>query len=191
MTDESIDPRICPWATSSPAMLAYHDQEWGVPSHDERYLFEILTLEGAQAGLSWSTVLNKRVGYRAAFHDWDLQRMAAMTDPELDGLKLDPGIVRHAGKIASVRTNAQATLRLHEAGTSLVDYAWNWVDGERIVHHPRTLGELATTTPLSDAISKDLKKRGFSFVGPTIVYSFLEAVGIVDDHVEGCPSKRG
>jgi DNA-3-methyladenine glycosylase I len=183
------DDGTCPWANSSPAMRTYHDEEWGKPSHDDRYLFEMLILEGAQAGLSWSTVLNKRETYRAAFAGFDAVKIADFTDAHLERLRLDPGIIRNRLKIEGTRKNAIALLRLQEEFGSFDAYLWGRVEGERIVNRPKHLGELATTTELSDAVSKDLKKRGFTFVGSTIVYSLFEAVGIVDDHVIGCPAK--
>jgi DNA-3-methyladenine glycosylase I len=187
--NDTEDNDTCPWANSSPAMRAYHDEEWGRPSHDDGHLFEMLILEGAQAGLSWSIVLNKRETYRAAFAGFDAVRIADFTDAHLEQLRLDPGIIRNRLKIEGTRKNAIALLRLQEEFGSFDTYLWGRVDSERIVHHPRHLGELPTTTDLSDAISKDLKKRGFTFVGSTIIYSLLEAVGIVDDHVIGCPAK--
>jgi DNA-3-methyladenine glycosylase I len=180
----------CPWADISPAMAAYHDHEWGVPSHDDRYLFEMLTLEGAQAGLSWITILNRREGYRRAFVNFDVAKVAAMTDRRLEKLLADPGIIRNRLKVFSARTNAKAFVKVQREFGSFATYLWNWVDGKRVVHHPKALGDLPATTELSDRVSKDLKRRGFTFVGSTIVYSLLQAAGIVDDHVEGCPQKR-
>ncbi|HXC79963.1 MAG TPA: DNA-3-methyladenine glycosylase I [Candidatus Acidoferrum sp.] len=180
----------CPWADSSPAMRDYHDLEWGVPSHDDRHLFEMLTLEGAQAGLSWATILNRRGGYRTAFAAFDAAQVAAFDDRRLDRLRHDEGIIRNRLKIYSTRTNAKAVIRLQAEFGSFATYLWNWVDGNRIVNHPRTLADLSPTTELSDRISRDLKRHDFTFVGSTIVYSLLEAVGIVDDHLAGCPFKR-
>ncbi len=167
-------------------MRAYHDSEWGVPSRDDQHLFEMLTLEGAQAGLSWSMVLKRRSGYAAAFEGFDIARVAALADARLEQLRDDPGIVRNRAKILSTRSNAAAILALG----SFSDYLWSWVDGAPIVNRPRGVGELPAHTELSDRLSKDLKKRGFSFVGTTIVYSLMQAVGMVDDHVIGCPAKR-
>jgi DNA-3-methyladenine glycosylase I len=172
-------------------MRAYHDNEWGVPSHDDRHLFEMLTLEGAQAGLSWATILNRRDGYRRAFATFDPAKVAAFNDRKLERLLEDPDIIRNRLKVYGTRTNAKAFIRVQSEFGSFATYLWNWVDGTRIVNHPRRLGDLQPTTELSDRISKDLKRRGFTFVGSTIVYSLLEAVGIVDDHLVGCPSKRG
>jgi DNA-3-methyladenine glycosylase I len=171
-------------------MTEYHDREWGVPSHDDRHLFEMLTLEGAQAGLSWATILNRREGYKRAFADFDPAKVAALTDKRLERLLADPGIIRNRLKVFGTRTNARAFLEVQREFGSFATYLWNWVDGTRVVHHPRTLGDLPATTELSDRISKDLKRRGFTFVGSTIVYSLLQSAGVVDDHLEGCPQKR-
>ena len=171
-------------------MRAYHDNEWGVPSHDDRHLFEMLTLEGAQSGLSWATILNRREGYRRAFAHFDPVVVAAFDDRRLEQLREDTGIIRNRLKIYATRTNAQAFLRVQAELGSFSTYLWNWVDGTAIVNHPRTLGDLRPTTELSDRISKDLKRRGFTFVGSTIVYSLLQAIGIVDDHLTSCPFKR-
>jgi DNA-3-methyladenine glycosylase I len=171
-------------------MRAYHDREWGVPSHDDRYLFEMLTHEGAQAGLSWATVLNRRGGYRRAFANFDPAKVAAFTDRRMEQLRQDPGIIRNRLKIYGTRANARAFIRIQREFDSFATYLWNWVDGKQIVNHPRSLADMPATTELSDRISKDLKGRNFTFVGPTIVYSLLQAAGIVDDHVVGCPQKR-
>jgi DNA-3-methyladenine glycosylase I len=171
-------------------MRDYHDNEWGVPSRDDRHLFEMLTLEGAQAGLSWATILNRRDGYRHAFASFDPAKVAAFDDRRLERLRDDKGIIRNRLKIYSARTNAQALLEVQAEFGSFATYLWKWVDGKTIVHHPRTLGDLTPTTELSDRMSKDLKRRGFTFVGSTIVYSLLQAVGIVDDHLTSCPFKR-
>jgi DNA-3-methyladenine glycosylase I len=171
-------------------MREYHDREWGFPSHDDRHLFEMLTLEGAQAGLSWATILNRRDGYRRAFASFDPAAVAEFDDRRLERLREDKGIVRNRLKIYGTRTNAQAFLRVRAEFGSFATYLWNWVDGTRIVHYPKTLADLDATTELSDRISQDLKRRGFTFVGSTIVYSLLQAVGIVDDHLTGCQFKR-
>jgi len=171
-------------------MRQYHDREWGVPSHDDRHLFEMLTLEGAQAGLSWATILNRRDGYRHAFANFDPAKVARFTDRRLEQLRQDPGIIRNRLKILSTRTNAQACIRVQDELGSFSTYLWNWVDGVPVINHPRTLGDLPATTDLSDRISKDLKRRKFTFVGSTIVYSLIQSVGIVDDHVTTCPFKR-
>src|SRR6202165_4952422 len=182
--------RRCQWAESSPAMRDYHDHEWGVPSHNDRHLFEMLTLEGAQAGLSWATILKRRDGYRRAFASFEAAKVAAFDDRRLERLREDEGIIRNRLKIYGTRTNAQAFVRVKAEFGSFATYLWNWVDGTRIVHHPRALADLPATTELSDRISKDLRRRAFTFVGSTIVYSLLQAVGIVDDHLVGCPVKR-
>jgi len=171
-------------------MRKYHDDEWGVPSRDDRHLFEMLILEGAQAGLSWATILNRRDGYRRAFASFDPAEVAAFDDRRLERLREDEGIIRNRLKIYGARTNARAFLRVQSEFGSFATYLWNWVDDTRIVNHPRTLADLRPTTELSDRVSKDLKRRGFTFVGSTIVYSLLEAVGVVDDHLTSCPSKR-
>ncbi len=168
----------------------YHDREWGAPSHDDRHLFEMLTLEGAQAGLSWATILNRREGYRRAFVNFEPAKVAAFTDRRLEQLLQDTSIIRNRLKVYSTRTNAKACIRVQKESGSFAAYVWNWVDGKRIVNRPKTLADLPATTDLSDRISKDLKRRGFTFVGSTIVYSFLQTVGVVDDHVVGCPFKR-
>jgi DNA-3-methyladenine glycosylase I len=167
-------------------MVAYHDDEWGVPSHDDRHLFELLTLEGAQAGLSWSTILRKRDGYRHAFADFNASVVARFGPKDVERLLADPGIVRNRMKVESTIENARRVLDVQAEHGSLDAYLWAFVDGEPIVNAWRTLGELPAETPLSKAISKDLKKRGFRFVGPTSVYAFMQSVGMVDDHTVDC-----
>jgi DNA-3-methyladenine glycosylase I len=171
-------------------MRNYHDTEWGVPSHDDRHLFEMLTLEGAQSGLSWATILNRREGYRRAFAFFDPAKVAVFNDRRLEQLRADTGIIRNRLKIYGTRTNAQAFVRVQAEFESFATYLWDWVDGTRIVNHPRTLADLRPTTELSDRVSRDLKRRGFTFVGSTIVYSLLEAVGLVDDHLTSCQFKK-
>lgn len=170
-------------------MRAYHDDEWGRPSHDERHLFEMLILEGAQAGLSWSTILNKREGYRQAFAGFDVERVARFDEAAQAALLDDAGIVRNRLKIASAVGNARAWLELAGEHGSAAAYLWSFVDGTPVVNHPRSIAEVPARTPLSDLVSKELKRRGFRFVGSTIVYSYLQSVGIVDDHVVGCIAK--
>jgi DNA-3-methyladenine glycosylase I len=170
-------------------MRRYHDTEWGVPSRDDRHLFEMLLLEGAQAGLSWATILNKRARYREVFSEFDPQRVAAYGETEIDRLLADPGIVRNRLKVRSSVGNAQAFLAVQVEHGSFAEYLWAWVDGRTVVNRPRTMGELPARTELSDRLTKDLKRRGFSFVGSTIVYSFLQSVGVVDDHLVSCPWK--
>jgi DNA-3-methyladenine glycosylase I len=171
-------------------MRDYHDHEWGVPSHDDSHIFEMLTLEGAQAGLSWATILNRRDGYRKSFASFDPVKVAGFSERRLEKLLQDTGIIRNRLKIYGTRRNAQAFIRIQGEFGSFATYLWNWVDGIGIVHHLRALADLPATTELSDRVSKDLKRRGFTFVGSTIVYSLLQAVGIVDDHLDGCPAKR-
>ena len=163
-------------------MLAYHDEAWGVPAHEDRHLFEMLTLEGAQAGLSWSTVLRKREGYRKAFANFDAAKVARFSDTKVERLLADPGIVRNRLKVESTVNNARRVLELE----SLSDYLWSFVDGEPLVNRWRKLGEIPAETAESKAMSKDLKKRGFRFVGPTVCYSLMQACGLVDDHTTDC-----
>jgi DNA-3-methyladenine glycosylase I len=176
----------CAWCSPDPLYRAYHDEEWGVPLHDERALFELLILEGAQAGLSWFTILKKRENYRRAFDDFNAERIARYTEVDVARLMADAGIVRNRLKIESTITNARATLKLREAGGSLDSYFWNFVDGRPIVNAWTDMSQVPASTPLSDAISKDLKKRGFKFVGSTIVYAHMQAMGLVNDHTTGC-----
>jgi DNA-3-methyladenine glycosylase I len=167
-------------------MVEYHDTEWGVPHHDDAALFELLTLEGAQAGLSWTTILRKRDGYRRAFADFDPAVVAAYTGDDVDRLVADPSIVRHRGKIESTVTNARAIVAVQEELGSFDRYVWGFVGGEPIVSPYRMLAELPSASDGSRAMSKDLKRRGFRFVGPTTVYAFMQAAGLVDDHVVSC-----
>ena len=167
-------------------MIEYHDTEWGVPEHDDRRLFELLTLEGAQAGLSWTTILHKREGYRAAFAGFDPQVVAAFTERDVERLVTDPSIVRHRGKIESTINNARAVLAVQQELGSFDHYVWGFVDGTPRVSNYDKLDQLPTRTTESTALSKDLKKRGFRFVGPTTVYAFMQAAGLADDHVIGC-----
>lgn len=177
----------CDWAGTDPLYVAYHDEEWGVPLRDERSMFEFLILEGAQAGLAWITVLRKREGYQAVFDNFDVERVARYSDEDLQARLEDQRIIRNRLKVASARQNARATLQLYEEGTSLVDYFWAFVDGTPIQNQWRTMDEVPAETDLSRAISKDLKKRGFNFVGPTIVYAHMQATGMVNDHLVTCP----
>jgi len=181
------DPRSrCTWCGTDPLYCAYHDEEWGVPLHDERALFEFLTLEGAQAGLSWLTILKKREGYRRAFDHFDAERIARYGKADVARLMADAGIVRNRLKIESTITNARATLALRETLGGLDAYFWNFVDGRPIDNAWKGIGQVPASTPLSDAISKDLKKRGFKFVGSTIVYAHMQATGMVNDHTVDC-----
>ncbi len=180
----------CAWA-QTPLSIAYHDAEWGVPVHDDRVFFEFLTLEGAQAGLSWETILKKRDGYRTAFSGFDPARVARFTDARIARLLTNPAIVRHRQKIASTVGNAQAFLTVQREFGSFDAYVWRFVGGAPRVNRPRTLGDVPTKSPESDALSRDLLKRGFSFVGSTICYAFMQATGLVNDHVVGCPQSGG
>jgi len=184
---KTTEPSRCHWAANGdPLMRDYHDTEWGVPLHDDRALFEFLCLEGAQAGLSWRTVLAKRDNYRKAFHQFEIVRVAAMTDRELEKLLLDPGIIRNRLKVSSTRDNAIAALDVIAEFGSLDVYLWSFVDGKPLRNHWRSQAEVPASTALSDRMSKALKKRGFRFVGTTICYSLLQATGMVDDHLVGC-----
>jgi DNA-3-methyladenine glycosylase I len=177
----------CEWAPAGdPLYLAYHDEEWGVPSHDDRHLFEMLVLEGAQAGLSWATILRKREGYRRAFAGFDVDRIARFGPGDVERLVGDAGIVRNRLKIESAVANAQATLAVREELGSLDVYLWGFVGGAPIVNRRQTLAEIPAETDVSRAMSRDLKRRGFRFVGPTICYAFMQAAGLVDDHVVTC-----
>jgi DNA-3-methyladenine glycosylase I len=167
-------------------MVAHHDDEWGRPSHDDRHLFEMLTLEGAQAGLSWSTILRKREGYRRAFAGFDPAKVARFEAKDVERLLADPGIVRNRLKVESTVNNAARVLEVQGELGSLDAYLWSFVDGRPIVNHFRTLSELPAETDLSKAISKDLKRHGFRFVGPTVIYAFMQSVGMVDDHTVDC-----
>lgn len=173
----------CGWVPEAdPAYVAYHDEEWGVPSHDDRHLFEMLTLEGAQAGLSWSTILRKRDGYRKAFDNFEAEKVAGYSKEDVERLLTDPGIVRNRLKVESTLNNAERVLELE----SLDEYLWGFVGGEPIVNRWKTLAEIPAETPESKAMSKDLKTRGFRFVGPTVCYAFMQATGLVNDHVVDC-----
>ncbi|WP_328319708.1 DNA-3-methyladenine glycosylase I [Streptomyces sp. NBC_00388] len=178
----------CAWADGSGLMAAYHDEEWGRPSHDDRYLFEFLILEGAQAGLSWSTVLNKRENYRRLLDGFDPAKIAAYDEARLAELLTDPGIVRNRLKVASLVKNARAFLAVQEEFGSFDAYLWQWTGGKPVVRRPGPGESLPASTELSDRISKDLKRRGMNFVGTTIVYAYLQAVGVVDEHWAGCPA---
>lgn len=178
----------CAWAESSEAMQRYHDEEWGRPERDSRALWECLMLEGFQAGLSWSTILNRRDGFRRAFHEFDPPRVAAMVDEDVERLMQDAGIIRARAKILATIEGARIYERMRNEGESFAHYAWAWVDGKPIVN---TTSEIPAKTELSEAISKDLKRRGFKFVGPTIVYAWMQAVGLVDDHDPNCFCRTG
>jgi DNA-3-methyladenine glycosylase I len=177
----------CKWAEGvGPGYIAYHDEEWGVPVRDDGVQFEFLVLEGAQAGLSWSTILNKRAGYRKAFAEFDPQKVARFTAKRVERLLQDPGIVRNRLKVQSAVSNAQAFLAVQEEFGSFSDYIWDFVDGQPIQNRFRKDADIPATSKESDALSKDLKRRGFKFVGSTIVYAHMQATGLVNDHVVGC-----
>jgi len=176
----------CGWCGSDPTYVAYHDEEWGVPVHDDRRLFEKLVLEGAQAGLSWITILRKREAYRRLFHGFDVERVAALADAELEAILLDPGIVRNRLKVFGARKNARAFLAVQAEFGSFDAYLWAFVGGQTLVNHPQTLADLPTVSPEAEALCRDLRKRGFTFVGPTIMYAYLQSMGLVDDHVASC-----
>jgi DNA-3-methyladenine glycosylase I len=178
-------PQRCAWA-ETPLSIAYHDDEWGVPSHDDRVLFEFLTLEGAQAGLSWETILKKRLAYRDAFAEFDPARVARFTPARIERLLANPGIVRNRLKILSTVRNAKAFLAVQKECGSFDAYIWRFVGGAPRVHDWRTPGHVPAHTPESDAMSRDLIKRGFNFVGSTICYAFMQAVGMVNDHADDC-----
>ena len=180
----------CSWATT-PLSIAYHDEEWGVPVHDDRVLFEFITLEGAQAGLSWETILKKRDAYREAFADFDPAKVARFTPARVERLLQDPGIVRNRLKVESTVTNAKAFLAVQREFGTFDAYLWKVVEGAPLINRRRTLKDLPARTPESDALSRDLSKRGFRFVGSTICYAFMQAVGLVDDHVADCFRRRG
>ncbi|MBO0682613.1 MAG: DNA-3-methyladenine glycosylase I [Candidatus Dormibacteraeota bacterium] len=176
----------CPWGTSDPAYLAYHDEEWGAPSHDDRHLFELLLLEGAQAGLSWLTILRRRDGYRHAFAGFEPAAVAAFDDRRVTRLLEDRGIVRNRAKIEAAVANARAALEVQEEFGSLDAFLWRFVGGRPIVGRRRTLADMPAETAESQAMSRELKRRGFRFVGPTICYAFMQATGMVNDHVVDC-----
>jgi DNA-3-methyladenine glycosylase I len=181
-----VQPVRCPWASGNELAIRYHDEEWGVPAHDDRTLFEFLILEGAQAGLSWNTILNKRENYRAAFDHFDPQRVAAYDRRKMQRLLKDEGIVRNRLKIDSAVANAKAFLRLQQEFGSFDRYIWGFVKGEPKVNSWKSLKQVPAQTAESDAMSKDLKSRGFNFVGSTICYAFMQAVGMVNDHLVEC-----
>ena len=183
----SITPERCPWAEGSDAYRDYHDREWGVPVHADRMFFEFLLLEGAQAGLSWSTILNKRDGYRSAFANFDPVAVARFDARRIARLMTNEGIVRNRLKINSAVDNARAFLDVQRGFGSFDAYVWRFVDGTPVVNRFRTLGEVPARTAQSDALSKDLARRGFRFVGSTIVYAFMQATGLVNDHLVSCP----
>ena len=184
MTVSSV-PR-CPWCGDDPLYIAYHDQEWGRPQHDDTRLFEMLILEGAQAGLSWITILRKREGYRRAFHGFDPQRVAQMTEEDVERLMQDSGIVRNRLKIRSAIRNAAVFLQLQQEHGSFDHWLWSHTQGQSVLNHWPSLQDCPASTALSDQISKSLKKAGMNFVGSTVIYAYLQATGVVNDHLLGC-----
>ncbi len=182
----STEINRCPWCEGHDLMAAYHDKEWGVPERDDRALFEKLILDGAQAGLSWRTILERREGYRRAFEGFDPERIARYGDADVQRLLADPGIIRNRQKVRSAIGNARAYLALLEETGSFSDYLWGFVDGRPQVNRFRSPAEVPAVSPVSESVSKNLKRRGFSFVGPTIVYAYMQAVGMVNDHLVDC-----
>ncbi len=180
------DKKRCTWIGSDELMVAYHDNEWGVPLHNDRKLFEFLVLEGFQAGLSWRTILNKRENFRAAFDGFDVERIARYRKPKIERLLKDAGIVRNRMKVEATVANAKAFLKAQEEHGSFDSYIWQFVDGTPTQNRWRSLTQLPASTPESDRMSKDLKDRGFKFVGPTICYAFMQAAGMVNDHLVTC-----
>ncbi len=202
MRADASQPVRCDWAGSDPEMVAYHDTEWGVPVHDDATHFEFLILEGAQAGLSWSTILKRRAGYRKAFAGFDAVKVARYTPAKIEKLLLDPGIIRNRAKVEATVRNARVFLEVQEEFGSFDTYIWGFVGGRPVVNSWRRTAQLPATSPESEALSKDLRRRGFGFVGPTVCYAHLQAAGLVNDHLVGCfrhgevsgapaPSRRG
>ncbi len=185
-----MDRPRCGWCTTDPLYQGYHDTEWGVPVHEDRTHFEFLVLEGAQAGLSWITILKRREAYRRAFAGFDPEAVARFTDSDLARLLQDEGIIRNRLKIASARDNARAFLEVQAAFGSFDAYLWPFIGGRPRINHPATSAEVPAVTPEAEALSRDLKKRGFRLVGPTIMYAFMQATGMVDDHVATCWKRR-
>lgn len=187
MTDTVADgPPRCPWPGADARMCAYHDHEWGVPVRDDRQLFAKLVLDGAQAGLSWKTILHRQEGYLRAFDGLDPERMAAYGDSDVARLLADPGIIRNRAKVRSAIANARAFLRLRDEEGPFADWLWAFVDGRPVQNAWRESREVPAVTPLAERVSRELRRRGFSFVGPTIVYAYLQAVGVVNDHLVSC-----
>jgi DNA-3-methyladenine glycosylase I len=183
---EVMQKQRCQWCGEDPLYVRYHDEEWGVPTYDDATLFEFLILEGAQAGLAWITVLRKREGYRALFDQFDPHKIAHYSDAKLVALGLDAGIIRNRLKINSARQNARAFLAVQAEWGSFSRYLWHFVGGKPVINEVKSVADVAAKTPLSDKISKDLKARGFNFVGSTIVYAYLQATGVVNDHTNDC-----
>lgn len=180
----------CAWVTDDPLYIQYHDTEWGVPERDNHKLFEMICLEGQQAGLSWLVLLKKRENYRKSFFQFDPEKVAAMTDADVDKLMQNPGIVRQRAKINAIISNAKAYLAMQEAGEDFSDFLWDFTGNTPLVNHHTDSSTIPADTPLSHALAKALKKRGFKFCGPVICYSFMQAVGMIDDHLPHCCSRR-
>ncbi len=176
----------CGWVTDDPIYIKYHDEEWGVPVHDDKKLFEFIILEGAQAGLSWLTILKRRPGYRKAFANFNVKKVARFTPEKIEKLLLDPGIIRNRLKVNAAVTNARAFIKIQEEFGSFDKYSWQFVNGKPKINHYNSLDQVPATTRESDAFSKDLKQRGFKFVGSTIIYAHMQAVGMVNDHLVSC-----
>lgn len=179
----------CSWATTNNLMEYYHDTEWGVPCHDDKKLFEKLILEGQQCGLSWNTILQKRENYRKAFCQFDPEKIALFDDEKVKDLMGNSGIIRYDKKIYSIINNSRAYINMREKGETLNDFFWRYVDGKTIINNIEKPEDILTKSDLSIKVSKDLKKKGFSYVGPVTIYSFMEAMGIIDDHLNSCPYK--
>lgn len=177
----------CIWPGNNPIMKEYHDKEWCVPSHNDSYIFEMLNLEGAQAGLSWNTVLAKREEYNKAFHDFDISYCSELTEEDLDIIREKYALIKNRSKIKAVRSNAVAVLKVQKEFGSFSNFLWSYVKDEPVINFWESEGQMPAQSPLSEQISKDLKKRGFKFVGPVIIYSFMQAIGMVDDHIRTCP----
>ena len=186
MSTENTVLRRCQWCGDNPLYMDYHDNEWGVPCYDPLTLFEFLNLEGAQAGLSWITVLKKREHYRSVFDQFDPAKMADYGDEKISALLEDPGIIRNRLKVNAFITNARVYLEMEAGGENFAEYLWSFVDGQPLINRWESISELPANTPVSDAMSKDLKKRGFKFIGSTICYAFMQACGMVNDHETGC-----
>lgn len=178
----------CSWCHGDELYTQYHDEEWGVPCHDDRKLFEFLILEGAQAGLSWITILKRREGYQQAFHQFDVQQVAKMTEQDVERLMQDKGIIRNRLKIQSTIKNARAFIKVQAEFGSFSQYLWSFVENKPLINHWQRMDEVPATTDISDRMSRNLKRRGFSFVGSTICYAYMQAMGLVNDHLVGCPS---
>lgn len=180
----------CGWCSASDLYKKYHDEEWGVPVYDDASLFEFLILETFQAGLSWITILNKRENFRVAFDYFDYKKIADYSEDKIEELLQNNGIIRNKLKIKATISNAHAFMKVQEEFGSFSDYIWKFTDGKPIINHPKTLKDVPATTPISDEISKDLKKRGFKFVGSTVIYAHMQATGMVNDHIEDCWTRR-